>query len=259
MTVVIGVTPETYPPAAVAGPEAAAFSLRLPDEKIVYLWGRYLQAVLAGKALPVMLPVTDDPGQVRAMSERCDGFLLSGSPFDVPPEFYGERAKKGLGILNPARSRFERALVRAALRRDKPILGICGGLQLINVALGGTLYQDLLLHRPGSLDHRQTAPRNQTSHAVTVAPGSRLSRILAGRQTKAPLRLRVNSTHHQAVKDLGRGLIASALADDGVIEALEGPSRRFLLAVQWHPETLYDRRPEAKKIFRAFLRACSRG
>jgi putative glutamine amidotransferase len=224
----------------------------------VYLWDRYLQAVLDRGALAVVLPVTDEPAQVRAFAERFDGFILAGGAFDVPAEYYGEEPRPWMGTIKPERSRFERALLQAALKKDKPVLGICGGMQLINVFYGGSLFQDILKERPGSLDHQQKIPKTETSHTVTIAAGTQLQAIMSGRRRRQPLLIRVNSTHHQAVKALGRGLVPAGLAPDGVIEAIESPRHRFLIGVQWHPEMLYEKLPEARRLFQAFIQAAAK-
>lgn len=243
MRPIIGITPDTD-----AGKK---IKTRSPKERVVYLWDRYLQAVLDHGALAVVLPVTDEAAQVRALAERLDGFILAGGHFDVPPEFYGEKPRSWLGPLKPERSRFELALFREALGRGKPVLGICGGMQLINVALGGTLFQDILRERLQSRDHEQESKKTSTSHSVAIARGSRLAGIL-----RAPgNRIRVNSSHHQAVKDLGRGLAAAAFAPDGLIEAVELPDAPFVIGVQWHPELLYGHHPDQARLLRALVRA----
>lgn len=248
MKPLIGITPDTHHQTTCPGP-SCCIPTRSRQEKMILLGDRYLAAVLDHGGLPVLLPVTEDPKVLRETADRLDGLLLAGGAFDVPPEFYGERPRPGLGRLKPERSRFERALLLEAMKRDLPVLGICGGMQILNVVFGGTLYQDLKRERPGCRDHEQKIPKTRPFHPVTVSRGSRLQRILA--QT----RLLVNSTHHQAVKNLGPGLRASATAPDGVIEAVESESHRFLIGVQWHPEVLYPRQPAQARVFQAFLRA----
>jgi putative glutamine amidotransferase len=243
MKPLIGITPEID--------HGQQIQTRSPKERVVYLKDRYLQAVLDHGGLAVILPVTDDPAWIRECARRCDGFVLTGSAFDVPPEFYGDSPRPGLGPTKPERSVFERALLEQALRADQPVLGICGGMQLINVALGGTLYQDITRERPRSRDHQQKIKKTSTSHAVALNPASRLAAIM-----KAPgNRIRVNSTHHQAVRDLAPGLVACGLAPDGLIEAIESLGHRLLIGVQWHPELLYEKHPEAARLLRAFIRA----
>jgi putative glutamine amidotransferase len=143
-------------------------------------------------------------------------------------------------------------MVHLARRADLPVLGICGGMQAMNVACGGSLFQDIPSQITKPLQHRQTTPATHLSHAVTVTSGSLLRRILR------TMSLRVNSSHHQSVKAVAPSLIASALSSDGLVEAIESPAHRFFLGIQWHPEFLFDRHPLHRKLFEALLRAASR-
>jgi putative glutamine amidotransferase len=152
----------------------------------------------------------------------------------------------------PRRSSFELDLVRLAARNRLPTLAICGGMQTMNVAFGGTLYQDIPAQVPDVLQHRQTAPAIHLSHSVSITPGTLLDRIVKR------ARMKVNSSHHQSVKGVGRTLIASASAPDGIVEAIEFPGHPFFLGLQWHPEFLFDRHPLHRQLFQAFLRAASR-
>ncbi len=191
----------------------------------------YVEAVRAAGADPVLLPYLD-LSRVEPLLARLDGIVISGGDFDVPPEYYGEPMRAARGV-NLARSGFEKALCTAALAQDKPLLGICGGMQMLNVVAGGSLFQDLH-ERPGTAAHEQPHDKRQPQHSVEIVPGSRLAAIFARRS------LEVNSTHHQILKDLGRGVVATARAPDGVIEAIELPGQRFALGVQWHPEAMAD-------------------
>lgn len=256
MRPLIGVTPDTHHQDTCPAP-ACCIPTRSKEEKMVLLGDRYLQAILDHGGLPVLLPVTDHPALVREMCARLDGLLLPGGAFDVPPEFYGEKPKPWLGRLKPLRSRFERALLQTALKRDLPVLGVCGGMQIINVVFGGTLYQDILKERPSSNNHEQKIKKTRTSHQVQVMPATILTKIISGSRESEGLRIPVNSTHHQAVKDVGKGLIVCGLAPDGIIEALESPRHRFVLGLQFHPEVLYPRHAYAENIFRAFVKEAS--
>jgi len=140
----------------------------------------------------------------------------------------------------------------ATTRNHLPTLAICGGMQTMNVAFGGTLYQDLPAQVPDVLQHRQTTPAIQLAHSVSITPGTLLERIM-----KRP-RMKVNSSHHQSVKVVGRALIASATAPDGIVEAIEHPGHPFFLGLQWHPEFLFERHRLHRQLFEAFLRAASR-
>lgn len=227
------------------------------------------------------------------MLDGVDALLLGGG-LDVDPRYFGEDPLPGLGRLEPDRDAWELALVRAALRRDIPVLALCRGVQLLNVAAGGTMYQDLSSQRPGGLKHFQEAPPWYPTHSVTVDPGSRLAAALRGEQPgdawdrpaggaappAAGLMLGVNSFHHQAVRDVAGGFRAVAVAPDGVVEAVESVGHRWVVRVQWHPEALASvgagAAPDevapgataweavavhpweaARRLFRAFVAACS--
>jgi putative glutamine amidotransferase len=243
----VGVTPDTH--------GGTRLRTRSPDEKVLYVYDTYVRAVQDHGAAAVLLPVTRDRRALRDTVKRLDGLLLIGGNFDIPPAMYGESAIPELGYLKPERSEFEALLIEAALRRDLPMLGICGGMQTINVVLGGTLYQDIATQRPRSREHQQRTRKDRVSHRVRVEPGTVLHRILSSRRSRRTLSIGVNSTHHQAIKDLGRGLIASAHAADGIVEALESPRHGFVIGVQWHPELLYRRGPAHGRLFSALVRA----
>jgi len=201
--------------------------------------------------LPVLLPVTDDEAVRASQLDLVDGLLFSGG-LDIHPGFYGEGESVHVATETEAggRDAHEIALARAAVARDLPIFAICRGLQVLNVALGGTLYQDLPTQVDTEWAHRQGPHSTEKTHRTYVAPGSRLGRILGGMET-----LPINSHHHQAAKDVAPGLVVTARADDGVVEALEKPDARFLLAVQWHPENLYETDAPSRALFAAFAAA----
>ncbi|MFO8055936.1 MAG: gamma-glutamyl-gamma-aminobutyrate hydrolase family protein [bacterium] len=246
MSVIIGITPDTH--------DGSELKTRTRDEQYVLLWDSYLKAVLDHAAVPVILPVTSDKKRIKVMLERVDGLVLAGGNFDVPPAFYGEEQKPWLETVKPARSRFELYILQAAMRRDVPVLGICGGEQIINVAFGGTLYQDILKERPASNEHEHGERKTGTAHQVEVEAGTLLHRITSGGRKKS-FTFGVNSTHHQAVKEVGKGLCAGAHATDGIIEAVESERHSFVLGVQWHPELLYSARPDQAAIFKSLIRA----
>ncbi len=189
------------------------------------------------------------PERVPSVLEVVDGLLLSGGDFDVPPSFYGEEPRHVHGVREP-RSAFERALVLAARERDVPLLGVCGGMQILTVALGGTLYQDLC-EVPGCLQHQQPHDKRRPHHLVSVEAGTLLATLVGGGGD-----IEVNSTHHQVAKTLGAGVVASATAPDGVIEAVEARGPRFMLGVQWHPEAL-QHVPAHAAIYRGLVRAAA--
>lgn len=209
----------------------------------------YADAVLRAGGLPLVLPYTDDRTVIDQFLDRVSGLLITGGAFDIPPEAYGEEAKAGLGTMKPGRTTFEMSILRAALHRKLPILGICGGMQLLNVAYGGTLIQDIGTEVENAKAHQQNHDRSQPQHPIEVRDRSLLSECVGGRG-----QLMVNSTHHQAVKDVGQGLIASAHAVDGVVEAIELPGKdHFVLGVQWHPELMVDTVPPNFGIYKAFV------
>jgi putative glutamine amidotransferase len=206
----------------------------------------YSDAVVAAGGEPVLLPVLEI-SRVPDYVGRLDALVVSGGGFDIPPAFYGEAAHPKLGPLCEERSTSERALAIAAIERGLPLLGICGGMQLLNVALGGSLYQDLS-DKPGASSHQQPHDKRRPHHPVIIVPSSRLGAICG------VSRLDVNSTHHQAVKALGRGLRVVGTAPDGVIEALELEGPGFAMGVQWHPESL-TAGPEHLAIYAALVAA----
>jgi putative glutamine amidotransferase len=197
----------------------------------------YADAVLRAGGLPWVVPYSEEPAVVDAYLEQMAGLVVTGGAFDIPPEAYGDAPRAGLGALKEGRTRFETALVKGALARQLPILGVCGGMQLLNVVLGGTLVQDIALEWPGATEHEQKHDRTQPQHPVEVKAGTLLAECVGQGQ------LMVNSTHHQAVRALGAGVVASAAALDGIVEALEAPAHPFALGVQWHPELLIQSMP----------------
>lgn len=212
----------------------------------LYLPHAYWRAVAAAGGTPVLLPPAG--AAVDNLAERLDGLLLSGGG-DPDPWHFGEEPRPGLGAVTPERDRFELELTRLALARGMPVLGICRGMQVLNVASGGTLLQDIPEGVPAPLKHSQNAPRWYPTHGVEIRPGTLLARILG------TTGLRVNSFHHQAVRDTAPGLTVSAVAPDGVIEGLEAPGPAFVLGVQWHPEAMWEKEPVQHTLFTAFVDA----
>lgn len=207
----------------------------------------YSEAVLRAGGLPFVLPYSDDSLVIDAYLDRVSGVVISGGAFDVPPELYGETAREGMGPTKPARTTFEMAVLKAALQRRIPVLGICGGMQLINVAYGGTLVQDLKLELPTAASHQQNHDRSQPLHPVEVREGSVLAECVGKGQ------LMVNSTHHQAVKTVGNGLQASAVAPDGVVEGIESKDGSFVVGVQWHPEAMVETVPPHLGVYKTLV------
>jgi putative glutamine amidotransferase len=209
----------------------------------------YVRSVEQSGAVPVVLPPVS-PGDVPALLDRLDGVLLSGG-VDVDPALYEQERHPRLGRVNRRRDDFELALVREGLRRDVPILAICRGHQLLNVATGGTLVQDIPSLVEGQVEHDGRGPRWGRTHRVEVTGPSRLREIL-GQDA-----LSVNSIHHQAVGRVGDGLVVSARCpEDGIVEGLERPASRFVVAVQWHPESFWNRPDSFQQLFDAHAEAC---
>ena len=220
-------------------------SARQEQEAYFTLNRNYANRLLEFGATPFLLPYMPKE-HIESVVDNLDGLIISGGDFDVPPDFYKQEKLPECGKIVEERSVFERALCIAALEFDLPLLGVCGGMQLLNVVCGGSLYQDNTL-RPDTNAHQQDAPKNQTAHALSVEENSLLHALV---KTKS---LEVNSTHHQIIDKVSKHLRVSAKALDGVIEAIEMPGKSFVLGVQWHPEALdHDAQ---KNIYRGFVQA----
>ncbi|MEP6731533.1 MAG: gamma-glutamyl-gamma-aminobutyrate hydrolase family protein [bacterium] len=216
---------------------------------------RYILTLTAAGAIPWMIPLVDED-TLRGVYEELDAVFLPGGA-DIDPMTYGADPHPLCDKTDRERDRVEVLLAKWALAEEKPVLGVCRGMQLINVAAGGTLYRDLAEELPGSIKHdyfpycEKHYSRDYLAHDVVVGEGSRLSRFV-GAGT-----LPVNSMHHQGVKQLGHGLVATAEAPDGLIEAIEGEDEGYLVAVQWHPEALTDNDERTRHLFADFIEAGS--
>lgn len=216
---------------------------------------RYYLAAAAMGAVPVMIPLLDgDVETLRAIYDRLDGLLLAGG-VDMEPRTFGEGPHPQLGRTDRSRDAVELQLVHWAIAEGKPVLGLCRGHQVLNVALGGTLYQDIESQIPGAMRHDffPGFPRDYLAHEVTLTPGSRLHAAIGGAT------MPVNSMHHQAVKSLAPGLLVSARAGDGVIEAIEAEGPNYLVGVQWHPEVFEQRDERTHRLFQSFVDAAAKG
>lgn len=213
----------------------------------------YVEAVAIASGAPVLIPLNLGEGALRTIYERLDGLLLAGGG-DIDPKHYGEAIHEKCGQTDEARDTVELTLARWALAEGLPILGICRGIQVMNVADGGTLYQDIASQVAGSLKHDYWPgyPRSHLSHEVTVNGDSRLAAILGQSQVA------VNSMHHQAIKDLAPQFKVVARAADGLIEAIEDHDHPFALGVQWHPEELVADAPLMRRLFEDFVSAARR-
>lgn len=217
----------------------------------------YMDGIVEAGGTPIMLPLTDDDKRIEQLVAMCDGVLFTGGQ-DVAPALYGEDATAeylaGNPELCPERDRMEPKLLNEAIRADKAVLGICRGMQLINVAFNGNLWHDLPSEYPSDVEHHMpNPPYDLLGHEVTLQSGTPLAELME--QAGEGDRIAVNSYHHQAVKQVGEGLEVMATADDGVIEAVYRPESRFLWAVQWHPEFLHKVDRRSRMIFKAFVDA----
>ena len=241
---VIGVAPQTLP--AVPG-----------ERPPCWVMGRsYVEELRKVGGVPWVIPLLPhDPDTLQEIFDRLDGVFITGGA-DVDPICYGEPKSPLCGAVDPDRDAVEIALLKHALNRKLPILAVCRGIQILNVACGGTLYQDVAAQVPAALKHDYfptpaNPSRKYLAHDITVKAGSRLGRILG--DAVVP----VNSMHHQAIKDLAPGLAPTAFAPDGIIEGVEGTNGQYLIAVQWHPEELTETQPGMKRLFSTFIDAAA--
>jgi putative glutamine amidotransferase len=210
----------------------------------------YADAVVASGGIPVLLAPTLSNEALKKLMGFLEGLLITGGAFDVSPALYGEKPSPKLGRLAPERTEFELALLRKATTRSLPVLAICGGMQLLNVARGGSLYQHLPDDLPG-LEHEQPGDRRLPGHAVQIEAGTRLATLVGNEP------LPVNSSHHQGVKVVGTGLRVGARSRDGLVEAIEDPGTAFCLGVEWHPELLWQTEPRHRALFHGLTAAAS--
>ncbi len=226
-------------------------ALRAGTDRPVYGNNRtYVHAVERAGGIPLLIPPLADKASLEAVCARLDGLLLSGGS-DIAPACYGEEPIPECQTPEPERDALELAIACWSLEHGLPTLGICRGMQLLNVASGGTLYQDIATQQPEAQGHEcSTLPRDTRAHTIQVRADSQLAAILG--TTEHP----VNSLHHQAVRDLGRGVRIVAQAPDGIAEGLEFPEQRFAVAVQFHPEELELTDEVSRQLFAAFVRAC---
>lgn len=204
---------------------------------------------LACVGLAVWLAPLEAAVETEEYISQAHGLVLSGGG-DIDPARYYQQPHGSLGEVDPERDELDFALASLALSRGLPVLAICRGLQVLNVATGGTLIQDIPKQRPMAIRHSQKAPRWHASHSIEIARGSLLQELYPGGFG------RVNSFHHQAIDRLGKGLRVGAQSADGIVEAVEGEGQNFVLAVQWHPEDLFEYESEAKGLFHRFAEAC---
>ena len=217
------------------------------ERKSVWMLPDYLDGIKAAGGIPVVLPIEMSEADADLIVETFDGFLFTGGQ-DVAPEFYGTKDATGTVVPSSERDKLESLLLSKALQADKAILGICRGLQFINAFLGGTLWQDLPSQHPSNIVHRQGKPYGVPTHSVSLSGDLQ---TLLGKDT-----LEVNTLHHQAIKDLGKDLISLAESPDGLIEAVKMVGKRFVCAVQWHPEYMFKTDGDSLRVFSWFVRQC---
>ncbi|MBC5637715.1 gamma-glutamyl-gamma-aminobutyrate hydrolase family protein [Ornithinibacillus sp. BX22] len=221
------------------------------DGDVYYEGKDNVNAILKAGGVPILLPYYEQEEDLTAIAGMIDGLYATGG-YDIDPTLFGEEPHPNLGTILPERDTFEISIMKKMLELEKPILGVCRGSQTLNIALGGDMYQDIYAQIPSTLlQHRQNAPKYHGSHFVEVKEGSLLHRLTG--ETK----LRVNSRHHQANRNVPNPLQISATASDGVIEAIESTEHQFALALQWHPENMFmaNDTPSAA-IFKGFISAC---
>lgn len=208
----------------------------------------YMKGIEEAGGIGVMLPLIVKKDTIKQIAKSFDGFLFTGGQ-DVSPKLYNEKTSQKCEELCIERDEMETALLNEVIKLDKPVLGICRGIQMLNSVLGGTLYQDLPSEYPSTVSHRMKAPYDRTAHLVTIEKNSLLHEILSVEK------IGVNSCHHQAIKKLAFSLNVAAISEDNLIESVYMPDKKFVLAVQWHPEFSYIKDKNSKKILKAFVQA----
>jgi putative glutamine amidotransferase len=220
----------------------------------------YSRCIYAAGGLPLLLPNVLAEEDLDALLATLDGVMLSGGG-DIDSRYWGEALHPAVGLVDPTRDAFELALARAALRRDLPMLGICRGVQVLAVATGGDLWQDIPTQCPDNIGHRQSSLRHEPQHTVTITADSLLAHLLwpAGAVNVTKMNLAVNSFHHQAPRNYGTMLTPVAISPDGLLEGLEAPAATFVLGVQWHPEEMVEVAPLQAHLFSGLVATARTG
>lgn len=220
------------------------------DKKRLWVDDCYFESIAQAGGIPMLVPFVE-PVDALSLLEKADGLLITGGN-DIVPEKYGEEIYYNLKNLNPMRDKLEYELFNKMFKEDKPVLGICRGCQLMNVAAGGSLYQDIEteFNQDNLVKHNQDTSEWEISHKVTLKKGSKLEEIFKSEVVET------NSLHHQAIKKLAKGFEKVAYTDDGIIEGIEFVGKRFNVGVQWHPERMWQHYPNVLTLFKAFVNAC---
>jgi putative glutamine amidotransferase len=219
------------------------------DKESYWMLPGYMKGIEDAGGIPFMLPLTTNAEAIAQIADRFDGFLFTGG-HDIHPKMYGEDVEEVCGDICVERDVMENALFKLAVKLDKPALGICRGLQLFNVSLGGTLYQDLPTYFKSEVVHKQNPPYTEPVHKVYVEKETPLYSMVGAEV------LHVNSYHHQGIKTLSDQLVPAARAEDGLVEAVIMPDKTFIAAVQWHPEFNYKKDVHNYRLFEAFVKSC---
>ncbi len=219
---------------------------RFPGYRRTYVNEDYVKSVILAGGVPLLLPLTNDPEIIKGYCDLIDGLVLSGG-HDVSPLAYGEQPLQKLGHTLPERDVFDKMLIENAFEKELPILGICRGLQILNVTLGGTLYQDLDYIPDCNIKHDQFHDPSLPTHEIAISEGSMLHKIMND------TRIKTNSFHHLAIKNLAEGLVVSARSDDGIIEAVEHEDYEFVIGVQWHPEMMAATDDKMNGLFESLI------
>jgi len=221
------------------------------DQELTYIKPGYLEGINKSGGLGILLPMTIDENIIENIMDRCEGFLISGGP-DVDPKYYNEVNLPFNSSISPLRDKLELFIIKKAIKMNKPILGICRGIQIMNVAIGGTLYQDIESQITDRvvIKHSQEAPKWHPTHKINIQEGSIIHDIFKS------LSIDVNSFHHQAIKDIAPGFRVSSTSDDGIIESIEYNDHKFAVGIQCHPELMWEKNPLFLNLFYRFVNSC---